>query len=261
MFQSVVLFGDTEGIAQLVEVIPIRRIRGIVASSIRPQYISELQVIAESIHVPLFVQPKFSSPEVATFVANIKNMQFDLLVSNSYSMIVREDLLESVNYNAVNIHWSLLPFNRGPNPIQWAIIKGEKKTGISIHYMDLGLDTGDIIAQIEEEIFERDTWLTLRDRLKARATDFIGTTLKSVLAGTNKRQKQPIDAGSTNSRLTAESPAINFNKMTDLQVFNLIRAQVDPLGGAYIDHNGSRTYFKKYLEVEEIKALRSKYAE
>ena len=82
------------------------------------------------------------------------------MICNSFSLILREDLLEKINYNAINIHSSLLPKNRGPNPIQWAILI-DKKTGLTIHFIDDGIDTGDIIFQKEVNIDFDDTWVVI----------------------------------------------------------------------------------------------------
>ena len=208
----------------------------------------------------MFIQPKYDSKEYAAFSEEITGMKFDMLLCNCYSMIIRKEILESVHYNAINIHWSLLPFNKGPNPTQWAIIKGEDKTGITVHYMDEGLDTGDIIAQKEERILETDTWVCINDRLIKTSANLLLSNIDSILKGSNNREKQNLEIGSVNKRLTAESPMIDFTTMSNLQIFNLVRAQVEPLKGAYIIKDGKSIHFTKYMTLEEVKALRNEYA-
>ena len=75
-------------------------------------------------------------------------------------------MLKLFNYNCINVHWALLPKNRGANPTQWAIIKGEDRTGVTIHYMDESLDSGDIISQKELNIAVENTWVDVNDKLK-----------------------------------------------------------------------------------------------
>jgi UDP-4-amino-4-deoxy-L-arabinose formyltransferase/UDP-glucuronic acid dehydrogenase (UDP-4-keto-hexauronic acid decarboxylating) len=260
MYKRLVIFGDNIGVPQLLNVVANNLIKGIVLSSMRPQYFDEIKSIAEKNEIPTFIQPKFDSTEYDEFTQDIKKMEFDMLFCNCYSMIIRKDILSSVNFNAINIHWSLLPLNKGPNPTQWAIIKGEKKTGISIHYMDEGLDTGDIIAQMEVDILDTDTWVTVNEKLKKLSTEFIASNMNSILTGNNKRQKQNDKLGSVNKRLTADSPKIDFQTMSDIQIFNLIRAQVAPLKGAYIKQGEKQIHFDTYLSLNEIIDLRKMYA-
>ncbi len=259
MFNRVLLFGDAFGIPQLMGVMQEHYIKGVVVSSIRPQYIAELKSLCQQKKIPLFVQPKYNSEDYVLFVEEIKKNNFDLLFCYCYSMIVRKEILELVNFNAINIHWSLLPLNKGPNPTQWAIIKGEKKTGITIHYMDESLDTGDIIAQKEEAIFETDTWYTVNERLKIESIKLLQQQVPAILNGTNSREKQNETTGSVNERLTPDFPLIDFSKMNTIQIFNLIRAQVKPLGGAYILENQKRLHIDRYMSIDEVSALRKKY--
>ena len=87
------------------------------------------------------------------------------ILVHSYSMILRPDVLSLVDYDALNIH-AALPRNRGPNPVQWALIHDEAETGVTLHYLDDGLDTGDIVAQERIGISDADTWVTLSKRLR-----------------------------------------------------------------------------------------------
>jgi methionyl-tRNA formyltransferase len=259
MFNRLVLFGDTTGIPQLMGAIPKDVIKGIVISSIRPQYFDELQKLAADNNLPLLVQPKFGSLAYTSFLEAFQQLNFDMLVCNCYSMIIRKDILESVKYNSINIHWALLPLNRGPNPTQWAIIKDEKKTGISIHYMEEGLDSGDIICQVEEEIKDTDTWVTVNERLHQRSFGFIQENMPRILSGEHTRIKQDETIATKNERLNADSPKIDFASMSVRQIFNLVRAQVAPLKGAYIAKNGERIHFPNYMSMEEVKELRKKH--
>ncbi len=260
MYNRLVIFGDNFGISELINCVPLNKIKGIVISSIRPQYVAEIEEIAKKNNLPVLVQPKFDSVDYKLFIDEFIKMKFDMLLCNSYSMVIRKDVLESVKFNAVNIHWSLLPFNRGPNPTQWAIIKDEKKTGITMHYINEGLDTGDIIFQIEEEISEQDTWISINERLKEKSEMFIKDGLDCIIKGKNKRSKQNESIATINKRLNPDSPKIIFSEMSNRQIFNLVRAQVFPLKGAFIEKNEERIYFNEYFPIEKVAELRAKYA-
>ncbi|HXH19798.1 MAG TPA: formyltransferase family protein, partial [Chitinophagales bacterium] len=133
-FTRIILFGDTPGILQITKIIPSDLIKGIVVSSIRPQYFKSAKRIAARLKVPILIQPKYKAQGYKKFLEDIKSLNPDFFICNSYSMLIRDKILQTVNYNAINVHWALLPKNRGPHPTQWAIIKDEKKTGITVHY-------------------------------------------------------------------------------------------------------------------------------
>lgn len=216
-------------------------------------------MIAKSLDIPLLIQHQYGTMDYENFLRNFKKLDIDLLLSNSYSMKIRGDILKSINYNAVNVHWSLLPKNRGPNPIQWALIKGEEKTGVTIHYVDDNIDTGDIIAQKEVVITLDDTWVTLKKKLENNSNEIISEIIPAILDGINKRIPQINSESSLNQRLTSDSPRIDFGTMSDREIFNLIRAQVKPLKGAYIYHNGGRKYFSEFISFEKVSELRKEY--
>ncbi|MBM2816092.1 MAG: wbmQ [Ignavibacteria bacterium] len=257
---NLVLFGDNFGIPLLLKFIPHEYIKTIVAASIRPNYIDEIKQFADSIGSNFIIQPKFNSREYPSFVEHFKQSQFDLLMCNSYSMIIRPEILAIINYNAINVHGALLPKNRGPNPNQWSIIKGETKTGVTIHFIEDGLDCGDIISQKEVDIDFKDTWVSLSDKVKSTTHDLLKEKLFNILTGNFNRTKQNEEFATINKRLNSESPRIDFEKMDDMEIYNLIRAQVIPLKGAYIKINKDRVYYPEFIEYNEIKEIRKKYA-
>lgn len=259
MNKKIILFGDTFGINQLLKYTPTKQICMIVCASIRPQYIDELRVISQNSNIPLLVQPKIDSDEYKDFVLELSRYQPDLLICNSYSMIIRQDIRNIFHNNCINIHWSLLPKNRGPNPIQWAIIKDEKKTGITIHYMDDGIDTGDILVQQETPIEEKDTWVTLRNKLLFMSDKLLEKELPNIIAGNMKSTKQDEKNSSVNFRLDENYPKIDFTKMNDYEIYNLIRAQINPLKGAYIELEDTREYIDQFISYDAIQKLRQKY--
>ncbi|MFA5136557.1 MAG: formyltransferase family protein [Patescibacteria group bacterium] len=258
-YKRIALVGDTGGIRQLIKHVPARMVRCIIAASIRPQYLQELKKITDMSNVPLLVQPKYEDMDYEGFLNVFEELKIDLLLCNSYSMIIRNDLLKLVKYRAVNVHGSLLPKNRGPNPIQWAIIRNEETIGVTMHYMDNDLDTGDIIGQKVIPIPKAATWVDIRKEMDNKIEELLAEEIPLVLAGKNTRFPQDHSIATCNMRITPDFPLINFEKMSDLDVYNLIRAQVYPLKGAYILQNGKKIRFEKMIPVSEVAKLRKKY--
>ena len=102
--KNIVLFGDTFGISQLLKYIPNDKIAALVCASIRPQYIIELKEVSQKLGLLLLIQPKFNSNEYRDFIVEVSNLKTDLLICNSYSMIIREDIRSLFNNNCINIH-------------------------------------------------------------------------------------------------------------------------------------------------------------
>jgi methionyl-tRNA formyltransferase len=256
----VLLVGDAVGLPMLLEATPPSAIAALMAASRRAQDLKTLHALARAYDRPLLVQPAHGGAEYDAFMRQFRAYGFDLLVCCSYSMLIRPEMLQAVGGRAVNVHAALLPRNRGPNPIQWAIIRDEPVTGVTLHVMDDGIDTGPVIAQIEDPVRDSDTWVTVSERLHAAMRGLLADQLPDVLAGPVAARRQDEAAATRNPRLTPDSPRIDFATMVDRQIFNLIRAQVHPLRGAFVERDGARTYFRDYLPLEEVAGLRARYA-
>lgn len=259
MFERVVLFGDSYGIPMLMETIPRDNIIAIVVAFNRPENINFIKKYAKEIGVPFFIQPAFSTTEYKTFYRKVSFLQPDCIFCNSYSLLLRSDIIQLVNNHAYNVHASYLPYNRGPNPIQWAILKGESFTGVTLHQMNYHFDSGDIVDQIKVPIEFTDTWVSLKKRLEQVAAVLCSRAIPKILEGQFTTIKQDETRATKNHRLTPDYPEINFNKLTVLQIYNLIRAQIDPLNGAYMLLNDEKYYFKNFVSVEEVRALKERY--
>ncbi|WP_022852146.1 methionyl-tRNA formyltransferase [Limisalsivibrio acetivorans] len=253
---KVLLVGDSFGVSQLMELIPVESICGIVGASVRPRYINELEELSAQSNAQLIIQPKYNTPDYTEFSRRVQECGADVLICNSYSMLIRGDILELFGGRAYNVHYALLPLNRGPNPVQWAIIRDESVTGVTIHRMSEGFDEGEIISSAREEIRETDTWVSLNERLKQRAFDLLSRTVPALLREKPEGTKQDDSRATKNPRLTPDYPCIDFDSMTDRGIFNLIRAQVKPLRGAYYEKEGERVYVDCYLSMEEVGRLR-----
>lgn len=143
---------------------------------------------ALSHNIPVFQPMKIKEPAA---VEVLRGYQADIFVVAAFGQILSEEILAMPKYGCVNIHASLLPKYRGAGPIQWAIIDGEQKTGITIMQMEKGLDTGDILLQKEVQIDARETGDSLHDKLAAAGAELIVEALPKIAAGqvVPRRQK------------------------------------------------------------------------
>jgi len=260
-FSRIAVFGDDYGAPFLLDVIPKDRVAAVVCAQIRPQSQEPVRLAAERIGAEFIVQPKFGSAEYPSFIKAIANARVDSIFCYSYSMIVRKDILEMIGYRAVNTHGALLPKNRGPNSVQWALIRGESKTGATIHFMDDGIDSGDIIAQREVGIEFTDTWPVLARKVNKAAENLLRDETPRLLSGEYTRSPQDIAKATVNHRLNPDSPRIDFAAMDDIAVYNLIRAQVKPLAGAYVEKDGEKVRIPEFIPFSDIPKLRARLSE
>jgi methionyl-tRNA formyltransferase len=154
----------------------------------------------------------------------------------AYGQILTKSILKIPQYRAVNIHASLLPQYRGAAPIVWAILKGEKVTGVTTMFMDEGMDTGDILLQREIPIEDGDTAETLRQRLALLGAQLFVETLEKLKAGSIHPIPQDPSKATYAPPLKKEDGRIDWRKEAkeiDLQV----RA-FDPWPGAFTELNG-----------------------
>lgn len=252
MLENIAVVCNSYGL-ELFNYVPQEKVKCLIVASNRPQYFEELKLVANKLGIAFLIQPLFNSDEYQNFYLQIKKLNIDLLLCYSYSMLIREDILKLVNYNAINLHTALLPKNQGPNPTQWALIQGETTTGTTLHYMDNTFDTGDIIAQKKLDIEINDTWVSVNKKLHEASIELIKENFQAILKGTNKRHKQDKNIATKTQKLTPSYPKINFQQMNLWQIYNLIRAQVSPLSGAYyIDKNKQTIYIKKRISFFKV---------
>ncbi len=155
----------------------------------------------------------------------------DIIITCAYGQIVPEEVLNAPRLGCINVHASLLPKLRGGAPIHKSIIYGYDKTGITIMYMDKGMDTGDMISKVEVKIEDTDTAETLHDKLQKLAVFLLMDTLPSIIDGTNKREKQNEDEATYAYNVSREEEHVDFNK-TSKEIYNQIRG-LNSWPGAY----------------------------
>lgn len=155
----------------------------------------------------------------------------DIIITCAYGQIVPEVILNNPKYGCINVHASLLPKLRGGAPIHKAIIYGYEKTGITIMYMDKGMDTGDMISKVEVIIEDNDTAETLHDKLQKVSVPLLMDTLPLIINGTNDRIKQAEKEVTYAYNVSREEEKIDFNKTTK-EIYNQIRG-LNSWPGAY----------------------------
>lgn len=144
--------------------------------------------------------------------AQIKALAPDILVVVAYGRILPDDILALPRYGAVNVHGSLLPRYRGAAPIQWAVLNGDKTTGVSTMYLASEMDTGDVIYTAETGIGEFETSGELFDRLMAMGAELLAKTLRDIENGTAPRTPQDHSKASYVSQLDKSLCPIDWNK-------------------------------------------------
>ena len=120
------------------------------------------------------------------FIDTLKSLEPDVLCVVAYGKILPQEVLDIPKYGAINVHGSLLPKYRGAAPIQWAVLNGEKETGITTMFMDAGMDTGDMILKEKVSIGEEETTGELWERLSKLGAQLLVQTLEKIQNATHE---------------------------------------------------------------------------
>jgi methionyl-tRNA formyltransferase len=172
------------------------------------------------------------------FYRQLEALKPDMFVTVAYGRILPQDILELPPLGCINVHGSLLPKYRGAAPIQWAVINGEKITGITTMYTDVGMDTGDMLLKSEVEIPVGMTSGELHDCLSVVGAQVLGETLECLKAGTLKREKQKEKEATYAPIMKKETGAIDWTKSA-WDIHNLVRG-TNPWPGAYTKYCGAK---------------------
>ncbi len=197
--------------------------------------------------IPVYQPEKVRTEENVKLLSDINP---DVIVVAAYGQILPESILNIPKYGCINIHASLLPKYRGAAPIEWSIIDGEEKTGVTTMYMEKGLDTGDMIEKVEVAIEAEDTGETLHDKLAVAGASLILSTLEKLEAGTAVRTKQNNEDSCYASMLNKEMGNIDFTKSAT-EIERLIRG-LNPWPCAYtrIDGKGVKLFKAQVCPVD-----------
>ena len=188
---------------------------------------------ALELELPVFQPEKIRKPEI---IEEIRQLKPEVIVVVAFGQILPKDLLEIPKYGSVNVHASLLPTYRGAAPIQWAVIDGLKKTGVTTMAMDAGIDTGDMLMQREVTLDKKETGGSLFDKLSVVGADLLVETLTALEAGTAVRTKQEDELSNYAQRLDKALGEIDFQQSAE-KIERLIRG-LNPWPSAFTHIDG-----------------------
>ncbi len=202
---------------------------------------SPVKEFAMEKNLKIFQPEKVNNNE--EFINELKALNPDVICVVAYGKLLPKEILDIPPYGCINVHASLLPKYRGAAPVQWAVLNGDKTTGVTTMYMDIGMDTGDMILKQEVEIGEDETTGELWDRLKEIGGKLLVETLKQIEKGTAPREKQGEDF-TVAPMLSKDMAKIDWNKKTAEEIKNLVRG-LNPIMGAYTFLNDKKIKFWK----------------
>lgn len=178
-----------------------------------------VKVLAQSLGIPVYQPNTLKGEETAAMIAA---QNPDVIVVTAYGKLLPKSVLEIPKHGCINVHASLLPKYRGAGPIQWSVINGEQKTGVTTMYMAQGLDTGDMILKRATAIGPEETAGELHDRLSILGAQLLSETLRLVAEGKAPREVQNDAESCYAPMLSKELGLIDFSKPAP-EVHNLIR--------------------------------------
>lgn len=177
---------------------------------------------AKKYGIPLEISKDINSKE---FVEKIKQYDVDLFVSMSFNQIFKSEMINLPSYKTINCHAGKLPFYRGRNILNWVLINDEKEFGITVHYVDEGIDTGDIILQKVYEITDSDNYGTLLEKAYVGCAEILYEAIKLIQKGEAPRIKQnEIDKVGMYCGMRQVGDEIIDWKQTSREIFNFVRA-------------------------------------
>lgn len=197
--------------------------------------------------IKVFTPEKLSDKN---FITEMKILQPDLFVIVAFRILPRA-VFTIPRLGSFNLHGSLLPKYRGAAPIQWALIKGEKETGVTTFFLDEKIDTGNIILQEKIQIDDEDNFGTLHDKMMFLGADLVLKTVSLINTGTFQLSKQDDSLATPAPKITKEICKIDWNKSA-IDIHNLVRG-LSPYPCAYFVLNGKHyKVFKTKIVTDSI---------
>ena len=182
-----------------------------------------------------------------SFVEKLKEINPELIVVVAFGQILPKSILDIPQFGCVNVHASLLPKYRGAAPLNWVIINGEEKTGVTTMYMDVGLDTGDMILKSEIPLDDEITAGELHDKMMVQGAEVLKDTIDLISKGEAPREKQNDEETCYSPIMDKSLGNIDWSKSAT-DIHNLIRG-VNPWPSAYT------TYDKQTMKIWKTKVL------
>ncbi len=212
---------------------------------------SPVKELALEHSLPVFQPVKMRD---GTALEAVKSLAPDILVVVAYGRILPDDILAVPKYGAVNVHGSLLPKYRGAAPIQWAVLNGDKVTGVTTMYLASEMDTGDVIYTAETEIGEFETSGELFDRLKVIGAELLVKTLRDIEAGTAPRTPQDHSKASYVKMLDKTDSSIDWTRSARGVIKWIYGLQPWPAATAELDGTVYKIFAAGYTDTHTDKA-------
>ncbi len=184
-------------------------------------------------NIPVYQPVKVKTPEG---VEMLRSFGADIFVVAAFGQILSKEILDMPKYGCINIHASLLPKYRGAAPIQWAVIDGEKQSGVTIQQMNEGIDTGDILLKAVVDLDPKETGESLYEKLSKAGAELVLQVLPMIEAGTVKPEKQDDSLSTHAGKLTKALGCIDWNKSA-VEIERLIRG-LNSWPSAYTSFHG-----------------------
>lgn len=234
--------GSRRGHAVLKKLIEVKaEISGIlclVEDAHEEQYHPKVTSIAKEHNIPIFYSTETKPADYPTVLQQIRP---DIAFAIGWRYLITEAAYRIPSLGTLIIHDSLLPKYRGFAPMNWAIINGESKTGVTLFHIADGVDSGPIVDQLATEISLKDTAKTVDERIITLYEEIIVKNLPAFQAGNVKSIQQDETKASYCCKRTPEDGEINWQN-TAMQIYNLIRGLTHPFPGAYTTLNGKKIY-------------------
>jgi len=204
-----------------------------------------VKIAATELGLPLLQPRSINSQDCVEF---LRSLNLDLLVTAAFGQLLRPVVLQLPRLGCVNVHASLLPKYRGAAPIQWAIINGERETGVTTFLMDEGMDTGPILLQRRTEIGPEETFGELEERLSRLGAELAVETVEKLWRGEIEPKPQPPN-GTLAPKLHKEDGRIRW-EWEARRIHNLVRG-LSPRPGAFTTWQGELVKILRTKVVEE----------
>lgn len=219
---------------------------------LKPSCIKE---VALENRIEVLTPKSLKKEEGKILLERLKEISPDIIVVCAYGKILPKEIIEVAKYGTINIHGSLLPEYRGAAPIQRAVLDGKEKTGVTIMYIDEGLDTGDIILKEEVEIKKEDTTDTMFEKLSEIGSELLIKAIEKIENGTAKRTKQDDSIATYAEILKKEEAYISFED-TSKEILNKVRGMNGALTAkAIFENKVYKIYEIEIVEDNKIKEI------
>lgn len=227
-----------------------------------PRYDTQDPVLkrwAERLNIPFILSENVNSDE---FIAKVRDFNCDLLISMSFNQIIKKNLIELTPRGFINCHAGALPFYRGRNPLNWVLINGENKFGITVHYIDEGIDTGDIIEQELYPIKPTDTYGNLLELAIPKCGDLLMKAVNAIRMDEATRTPQKLihPEGTYFCQRKCGDEYINFN-WSAKQIYDFVRALAEPGPLARFKFNGYEYHVERAYLIDNAPSYISKNGE